>query len=346
MPDAARQCRQPCMVPHHLPRPPPLHPTRARNAVPTLLANQPAPQLAPAPSHISCVPVLPTSPTQPTCSSHPPTRAAPPTPHHQYRAGVLARIQHLQQLDALPFSEEEQMSARSLLLAAATALPHMGVLFSAAGCVGGGGPGGLPAVYDPSEVATGLLGGPGGERVPGQAWIGAGLPFMAAGFPGPGGVTGAVTSKASPGAAPGAGGGTNKLAALVPSVLNYDALSQQLGGGLSGLGGGHNSNSSMLPGGAGGSVPSIQSGTLVLSGAAAFGLEGTSLGGNSLGALGAGLRPPSGRTMPAAPGGGGGVGGSSSGKEAALVAGMQNLTMGSNGSRRLRATGSLGSYGR
>jgi hypothetical protein len=206
---------------------------------------------------------------------------------------------------------------------------------------------GMPAVYDPSEIATamGLPGG--GERVPGAAWMGAGLPFMAAGFPGPGGVTGAVTSKA-PGAATGAAGG--KLSSvLVPSVLNYDALSQQLGGGLSGLGGGH-TNSNMLPGGAGGSVPSIQSGTLVLSGAAAFGLEGTSLGGNSLGALGTGLRPPSGRrtTMPAAPGGG-----SSSGKEGAFLAGLQNLTMGGGssggspgGSRRLRATGSLGSYGR
>jgi hypothetical protein len=127
----------------------------------------------------------------------------------------------------------------------------------------------LPAAEPaPADTAAGLLAAVGDSR---GGWA----PLtVAAAASGPG-------SHSSNGRSAAAG----KLSAVsLPAVINYEALAQAMAAnsgslamsaaGLSGVGG------LQLPGVVS-SVPSIQSGVLVLSGASAFGLEGTSIKGGS-----------------------------------------------------------------
>jgi hypothetical protein len=125
----------------------------------------------------------------------------------------------------------------------------------------------LPAVdAAPADAAAGLLAAVGDSR---GGW--APLTVAAA-------VSGPGSSSSN-----GRGAAAGKLSAvLLPAVIHYEALAQAMAansaslavtaGGLSAAGGGV-----QLPGVVS-SVPSIQSGVLVLSGASAFGLEGTSIG--------------------------------------------------------------------
>jgi hypothetical protein len=70
----------------------------------------------------------------------------------------------------------------------------------------------------------------------------------------------------------------------IPPVLNYEALARTMAARHGLFGGGSGSGSVLFPGS---SVPSIQSGVLMLTGAASFGLEGTAIGGASAGTGGA-----------------------------------------------------------
>lgn len=93
------------------------------------------------------------------------------------------------------------------------------------------------------------------------------------GVPSPPAVTGSSTSAMSPTVANGKLFLPGKLSAMAaPAVLNYEALTQMVTNGMVGPG-------LQL---SAASIPSIQSGTLVLSGPNAFGLEGMSLGGSSV----------------------------------------------------------------
>lgn len=80
----------------------------------------------------------------------------------------------------------------------------------------------------------------------------------------------------------GRGAAAGKMSAvLLPAVINYEALAQAMAAGSAGLAvtaAGLSAGGGLQLPGVVSSVPSIQSGVLVLSGSSAFGLEGTSIG--------------------------------------------------------------------
>ena len=124
-------------------------------------------------------------------------------------------------------------------------------------------------LLNPQDYSGGLIGSSGGlERLSGGGAAASTNANYLSGF---GSGVGALGGKVAM---------QGKLSSLMPTVLSYDALSSQLQAANAAL----QSGLAGYPmGGLGGSVPSIQSGTLVLSGANAFGLEGTAIGGGSSG---------------------------------------------------------------
>lgn len=194
-----------------------------------------------------------------------------------FRQLVMSKVPQLLTLDCQPITDSDRNSASQMYLATAGAAAPTGLGVSALGAAAGD-----PAVIlNPLDYTAGLLVSPGVlERGSGSGAGSSGGGYFSGFGIGIGAAGGKVATQ-------------GKLSSLVPAVLNYDALSSQL-----------LANATLQPGptgyplaGLGGSVPSIQSGTLVLSGANAFGLEGTSIGGVgsiSQGGLAGGQRPYSG----------------------------------------------------
>jgi hypothetical protein len=175
-----------------------------------------------------------------------------------FRQLVLSKIPQLVVLDAQHITDLERTNACQSYSTPAA-------ISGGGGALGAGGDFANP--FSPQDYAAVMLGSAGGlERLSGGG-IGSSGSIYASGFGG--GMGAAVGGKMST---------QGKLSLLMPAALNYDALSSQLqpaSGALQpGLAG-------YSLGGLGASVPSIQSGTLVLSGANAFGLEGTAIGGSN-----------------------------------------------------------------